>query len=166
MNKIAFKGGLLIDGTGAAPVKDSLVLVDGNKITYAGVGKAVDVPEGYCCIDISGKTIMPGLIDAHLHFSGNLTDSDSDWVLEDNIQKAVVAVQQSHECLETGLTTVGEISRFGIHIRNMIEAGVMKGPRVVASGLGFCATCSHGDSHKLSIAVSYTHLTLPTNREV
>ena len=44
MNKIAFKGGLLIDGTGAAPVKDSLVLVDGNKITYAGVGKAVDVP--------------------------------------------------------------------------------------------------------------------------
>lgn len=68
MNKVAFKGGLLIDGTGAAPVKDSLVLVDGNKITYAGVGKAVDVPEGYCCIDISGKTIMPGLIDAHLHF--------------------------------------------------------------------------------------------------
>ena len=154
MNKVAFKGGLLIDGTGAAPVKDSLVLVDGNKITYAGVGKAVDVPEGYCCIDISGKTIMPGLIDAHLHFSGNLTDNDSDWVLEDNIQKAVVAVQQSHECLETGLTTVGEISRFGIHIRNMIEAGVMKGPRVVASGLGFCATCSHGDSHKLSIEMN------------
>lgn len=99
MNRIALKGGLLIDGTGAAAVKDSLVLVDNGKITYAGPGKAV--PKGYHITDISGKTVMPGLIDAHLHFSGNLTDNDSDWVLEDNIQKAVVAVQQSHECLET-----------------------------------------------------------------
>ena len=72
-------------------------------------------------------------------------------MLEDNIQKAVVAVQQAHECLESGLTTVGEISRFGIHIRNMVEAGVMKGPRIVATGLGFCATAGHGDSHRLSI---------------
>lgn len=152
MKRIALKGGLLIDGTGAAAVKDSLVLVDNGRITYAGKEKAV--PDGYHVTDIAGKTIMPGLIDAHLHFSGNLTDNDSDWVLEDNIQKAVVAVQQSRECLETGLTTVGEISRFGIHIRNMIEAGVMKGPRVVASGLGFCATCSHGDSHKVSIEMN------------
>ena len=41
MNRIALKGGLLIDGTGAAAVKDSLVLVDNGKITYAGPGKAV-----------------------------------------------------------------------------------------------------------------------------
>ena len=94
MNRIALKGGLLIDGTGAAAVKDSLVLVDNGKITYAGPGKAV--PTGYHITDISGKTVMPGLIDAHLHFSGNLTDNDSDWVLEDNIQKAVVAVPVSY----------------------------------------------------------------------
>jgi imidazolonepropionase-like amidohydrolase len=149
MKQIAFRGGLLIDGTGKPAVKDSLVLVKEGKIEYAGPGKVIG-PD-YESIDITGKTIMPGLIDAHLHFSGNLTGNDSEWVTEDNLQKAVVAVQQAHECLEAGLTTVGEISRFGIHIRNMIEAKVMKGPRVVASGLGFCATCSHGDSHKVSI---------------
>ena len=66
MNRIALKGGLLIDGTGAAAVKDSLVLVDNGKITYAGPGKAV--PKGYHITNISGKTVMPGLIDAHLHF--------------------------------------------------------------------------------------------------
>ena len=46
---------------------------------------------------------MPGLVDTHLHFSGNLTENDSDWVMEDNIQKAVVAVQQAHECLALSL---------------------------------------------------------------
>lgn len=145
--KIAFTGGLLIDGTGREAVKDSLVLVDGAKITYAGPKKKFG-PD-YEVKDISGKTIMPGLVDTHLHFSGNLTDDDSDWVLEDPVQKTVVAVQQAHECLEHGLTTVGEISRSGIQIRNMIEAGVMAGPRVVTSGVGFCRTCGHGDSHKL-----------------
>lgn len=147
MSKVALKNGFLIDGTGAEPIKNALVLVDDDKIAYAGPDKEVD--EDYEIIDISGKTIMPGLIDTHLHFSGNLTDDDSDWVLEDVVQKTVVAVQQAHECLENGLTTVGEISRSGIQIRNMVEAGVMKGPRVVATGLGFCRTCGHGDSHKL-----------------
>ena len=147
MKKVAFKGGLLIDGTGAEPVVNSLVLTEDDKIAYAGADK--EIGPDYEVVDITGKTIMPGLIDSHLHFSGNLTDDDSDWVLEDVVQKTVVAVQQAHECLENGLTTVGEISRSGIQIRNMVEAGVMKGPRVVATGLGFGRTCGHGDSHKL-----------------
>lgn len=147
MKKVAFKGGLLIDGTGAEPVVNSLVLTEDDKIAYAGADK--EIGPDYEVVYITGKTIMPGLIDSHLHFSGNLTDDDSDWVLEDVVQKTVVAVQQAHECLENGLTTVGEISRSGIQIRNMVEAGVMKGPRVVATGLGFCRTCGHGDSHKL-----------------
>lgn len=148
MSKIAFTGGLLIDGTGNTPIENSLVLISDKKIVYAGIQKSID--ENFKTIDIKGKTIMPGLIDTHLHFSGNLTDNDSDWVLEDPIQKTVVAVQQAHECLEHGLTTVGEISRSGLHIRNMIEAGVMQGPRIVGTGLGFCRTCGHGDSHRLS----------------
>lgn len=152
MGKTAFVGGLLIDGTGAEAVNNSLVLIDDGRITYAGPSS--DIPDEYEIYDITGKTIMPGLIDTHLHFSGNLTENDNDWVMENNIQKAVVAVQQAHECLDAGLTTVGEISRFGIHIRNMIEAKVMTGPRIVATGLGFCATAGHGDSHGLSVELN------------
>lgn len=147
MNKLALQGALLIDGTGAAPVMDSLVLIEEKQITYAG--PPLSFGTDYQVLDVSGKTIMPGLVDAHLHFSGNLNEDDNDWVLEHPIQKTVVAVQQAHECLERGLTTVGEISRSGIHIRNMIEQGVMQGPRVVATGMGFCRTGGHGDSHRL-----------------
>ena len=67
MSRYAFQGGLLIDGTGAEAIENSLVLVDDGKITYGGPDKAV--PKGYEVQDIKGKTIMPGLIDAHLHFS-------------------------------------------------------------------------------------------------
>lgn len=147
--KLAFEGGLLINGTGEEPIKDSLVLIEDKKIVYAGPKK--DFGEDYEVYSIVGKTIMPGLIDTHLHFSGNLTDDDTDWVLENVVQKTVVAVQQARECLESGLTTVGEISRSGIQIRDMIETGVMQGPRVVATGLGFCRTTGHGDSHKVPL---------------
>lgn len=147
--KIAFVGGNLIDGTGAMPVADSLVLINGNKIAYAGAKKEFEAD--YRVYDISGKTIMPGLIDTHLHYSGNLSSNDTEWVLEPVLQKAVVAVAQAREALENGLTSVGEISRFGIYIRDMIEAGIIPGPRTVTSGLGFCRTAGHGDSHRLPL---------------
>lgn len=68
--KYAIVGGKLIDGAGAEPVENSLVLVDDNgKIEYAGAMQ--DLPEGVEVIDAAGKTVLPGLIDTHLHFSGN-----------------------------------------------------------------------------------------------
>lgn len=133
--KTAFENGLLIDGNGGEPVADSLVLVEDKKIIYAGPKKEFD--DGYDVRDISGKTIMPGLIDTHLHYSGNLSDNDTEWVLEPMFQKAVVAVAQAREALENGLTSVGEISKFGPYIRDMIERGVIPGPRTVTSGVGF-----------------------------
>ncbi|TGE31719.1 amidohydrolase family protein [Desulfosporosinus sp. Sb-LF] len=148
-SKIALRGALLIDGTGKDPVEKSLVLIEGKNIVYSGQNKNVD--SDYQVVDISDAVIIPGLIDTHLHFCGNLSSDDNDWVLEPLFQKAVVSSGQAQEALENGLTTVGEISRFGIDLRNMIEVGVIKGPRIITSGLGFCRTCGHGDSHKLSL---------------
>lgn len=157
MAKYAFKGGLLIDGTGKDPVENSLILVEDKKIEYAGPMK--EVGGDYEVFDITGKTIMPGLIDTHLHYSGNLSDDDTEWVLEPLLQKTVVAVAQAREALEHGLTSVGEISRSGPHIRNMIEAGIIPGPRTVTTGLGFCRTAGHGDSHKLPL--EYNNMSHP-----
>ena len=152
MAKYAIKGGKLVDGTGASPVEDSLVLVDDKKITYAG--EATEIPEGYEIIDATGKTVMPGIIDTHIHFSGNLTDNDNDWVIETVAQKQACAVKQAYDAVTHGLTTVCEIGRNGIAIRDLVNMGVMKGPRIFATGLGFCRTAGHGDCHKLPFEMS------------
>src|SRR4030067_3036350 len=67
---VAVKGGRLIDGTGAGPLEDSVILIDDAKITAVGKIGDVDIPEGVEIIDASDKTVMLGLIDAHMHFSG------------------------------------------------------------------------------------------------
>ena len=64
----ALVGATLIDGTGAAPVSDAVVLVDGTDITAAGTRGDVAVPDGARRVDVAGKWLVPGLIDAHVHF--------------------------------------------------------------------------------------------------
>ena len=61
-------GGTLIDGTGAPPIKDSIVILRGDYIVEVGKRDEVEIPSGAEVYDISGKTIMPGLIDSHCHF--------------------------------------------------------------------------------------------------
>ena len=65
----AIAGGTLVDGTGAAPVKDAVVLMRGGKIECAGSRAACPVPEGVGIVDASGLYVTPGVVDAHMHFS-------------------------------------------------------------------------------------------------
>jgi imidazolonepropionase-like amidohydrolase len=60
-------GGKLVDGTGAQPIEDSVVVIDGKRIKAVGKRGDVKVPSGAEVIDASGKMVMPGLIDAHTH---------------------------------------------------------------------------------------------------
>jgi imidazolonepropionase-like amidohydrolase len=62
-------GATLVDGTGAAPVPDAVVVIRGGKIDCAGSRAACPVPEGIETTDLAGHWITPGLIDAHVHFS-------------------------------------------------------------------------------------------------
>lgn len=61
-------GGTLIDGTGRPPVKDSVVVLKGDRILAVGKRGEVEIPAGAEVIDASGRTVLPGLIDAHTHF--------------------------------------------------------------------------------------------------
>ena len=61
-------GGTLIDGTGAPPINDSIVVINDEYIVAVGKRDEIPIPEGSEVYDITGKTIMPGLIDSHCHF--------------------------------------------------------------------------------------------------
>src|SRR5262245_44634848 len=65
----AIVGARLVDGTGAAPVNDSVILVSGDRITAAGPRARVQVPQGATVVNASGKTVIPGLVDVHCHLN-------------------------------------------------------------------------------------------------
>jgi imidazolonepropionase-like amidohydrolase len=65
----AFTGATLVDGTGAPAVKKAVVVVEGGKIACAGPAATCAVPEGVAVTDATGSWIVPGLVDAHVHFS-------------------------------------------------------------------------------------------------
>ncbi|MGD0805093.1 MAG: amidohydrolase [Candidatus Bathyarchaeia archaeon] len=61
-------GGTLIDGTGHPPIKNSIVLMQGDYIIYAGKKGKIDIPKGAEVYDVTGMTVVPGFIDSHCHF--------------------------------------------------------------------------------------------------
>jgi imidazolonepropionase-like amidohydrolase len=67
---IALVGGAVIDGTGAARVENTTVLIEGDRIT--AVGRDLAIPAGAKVVDVSGKTLVPGLFDMHGHYYGNV----------------------------------------------------------------------------------------------
>lgn len=150
MNRIlAIGGGQMIDGTGADPVSDALVLVEGNRITYAGKAAGVTIPRDAELIEADGATVMPGLFDAHVHISLSAPSN----LLAEVTARSVgeVAFEVSNNLAETvagGVTTirtVSDLSHLDISARNAIKRGTLHGPRIHPCGHGLTTTGGHGD---------------------
>jgi imidazolonepropionase-like amidohydrolase len=145
----AIRAGTLIDGTGGAPIKNAVILVQGGRIT--GVGAGVAVPGGATVIDLSGFTVLPGFIDAHVHLAGR-TIGDGDWqhsrLTEMPSQLALLGAAHAQQTLEAGFTTVrvvGSAAYGDVALRNAINAGWIPGPRIVAAGVSFGIRGGHCD---------------------
>src|SRR3954470_9192874 len=66
-NATLFEGARLITGDGGAPIEDSAFLIEGNRITQVGRRGQVTAPAGAARVDLAGKTVIPGIVDAHGH---------------------------------------------------------------------------------------------------
>lgn len=150
MIKLALKGSTIIDGKGNI-IENGTVLIEGKKIKKVLKEKEEFNVSDYEVIDVEGKYTIPGLIDTHVHFGGAISSSDLDWILEPVTQKALVSVSQAEACLNYGITTVGDISRNGTYLRDLINSGVLKGPRINTCGMGLSRTGGHGDTHTLPL---------------
>ena len=134
---LALVGGTLIDGSGRDPIPDSIVVVgDDQRIVAAGSRAAVQVPEDCPQIDITGKTLLPGLIDCHDHLASFTYDLASRWGLsEPNSTRTVRIARVMEETLRTGYTTVRDCGWLDAGFRVAVEQGLVDGPRLlVAAG--------------------------------
>lgn len=145
----AIRAGTLIDGTGAAPMRNAVVLVQGDRIT--AVGTNVQVPAGATVIDLSGATLLPGFIDGHVHLVGHII-GDGDWQHQDLVesasQRALLGAAHAQQTLEAGFTTVRNVGADAfadIALRNAIAAGWVPGPRIIAAGSSFGINGGHCD---------------------
>jgi len=72
---VVVQGGKLIDGTGRAPVDNSIIVIQAGRIQMVGAAGEVAIPEGADIVNVKGKTVLPGFIDGHGHledFHGEL----------------------------------------------------------------------------------------------
>jgi imidazolonepropionase-like amidohydrolase len=137
----------LLDGTGAGPVPDAAVLVEGGRVAYAG--PAAGLPEGsdrVPALDFPGATLLPGLVDAHVHLVANGDPDLAAGLAGSEAERTIAAVANARRQLEAGVTLVRDLGAPGaeaVLVGRAVEAGAVPGPRVVASGPAVTMTGGH-----------------------
>jgi imidazolonepropionase-like amidohydrolase len=139
--------GQLIDVNNLRVLKEMTIVTDGNKI--------VDVIKGYTLannadrtIDLKSKTVMPGLMDMHVHMEHETNPNR--YLQEFTMNPADYAfqsVQFAERTLMAGFTTVRDLGGSGVNIslRNAINKGLVKGPRIFTAGKAIATTGGHAD---------------------
>ena len=145
---IALKGGRLIDGKGETPVENAVVVIRGDRIEAVGETEVIHIPQGAEVIDVTGQTVMPGLIDAHLHFWGIKSMNQVTYIMDPPHLRAMRAVMDAWKVVDSGFTTVRDCGgMLAIFLKRAVEEGSIVGPRIMAAGLAISQTAGHGDWH-------------------
>ena len=140
-------GATLIDGNGGEPIADSAVYVKGERIAWAG--SAADLPaeaRDAKRVDVSGKWLMPGLIDAHIHICYNGSESVFALLEKHRDELVLEAVDICKRTLSQGVTTVRDVGGeqfIEMSLRNAINRGFIEGPRMKLSGRVISMTGGH-----------------------
>lgn len=135
--------GQLIDGTGAAPVADAMLIAADGRITYAGAAAgAPPTPDDAARIDARGGTIMPGLVEAHFHATyfnvAQLEDLDIKYPVEYVTLLAAANARLALECGYTAARSGGSLHNVDVWLKTAIEEDLTPGPRLAASGREIC----------------------------
>lgn len=135
-------GATLIDGLGGDPVSDAAVTVENDRIT--AVGKATAVPADADLVDLSGLTLLPGLIDAHVHI-GHSSEMRS--VLNNELsvaERAADIFRTLRETLDAGFTAVRDCGGIDHGVLRTVGRGLVPGPRIWGSASPLVQCGGHG----------------------
>jgi len=146
----ALTASLLIDGTGADPIRHVVVVVEGDKILEVGTRDRIKIPSGAYRIDLGKKTLMPGMVDAHLHIMGSRSYSAAEELTTPHDLLVLQAAEDCFKLLKAGFTMVRDCgSSIALSLKRAIENGIIPGPRIFAAGRPLSQTAGHGDIHYL-----------------
>jgi imidazolonepropionase-like amidohydrolase len=144
------RNGTLIDGTGGQPLPDAAVLIEGNRIKTVGPAHDIRLPDADLkIIDAWGGTILPGLIDTHVHLMLEGVNLARDMVAPFSL-RFFNAVEFCHRTLDAGITSVRDAGGADAGLRQAIETGVIAGPRLQISITVLTITGGHADGWMLS----------------
>jgi imidazolonepropionase-like amidohydrolase len=154
------KAGRLFDGSGDSYLTDRVIVVEGERIKSVGLASEVNIPNEATVIDLSNRTVLPGLIDVHTHLGSRADRYDEINKFKDTPNhSAFAAVLNARKTLEAGFTTVRDVGSkpfLAVDLRDAIDEGFLVGPRVVASGPGISITGGHGDLNRFAPQVRVT----------
>lgn len=140
--------GRLIDGVSDQARVEQTVIVDAGRIVAIESGYKVPAA-GDELIDLRDSTLMPGLMDMHVHITSEYSrNSELDRFKKDGTDVAIDGVMFAERTLQAGFTTVRDLGdgfRASIALRNAINAGKVSGPRIFAAGKSIATTGGHAD---------------------
>jgi imidazolonepropionase-like amidohydrolase len=138
----------LIVGDGST-IESPVVVVDGDRIVAVGSAGSVSVPRAARTIDLSGHTLLPGLIDTHTHINSSDSDGGDMAVLrEHGAHGAIYGVVNALKTLDAGFTTIrnaGALHYADVALRDLISRGVVPGPRLYVAAASLGITGGHSD---------------------
>lgn len=139
--------GALIDGKSDDAQTQVTIIIEGNKIT--GIEKGFSKPgKDDTLIDLSKKTVMPGLIDMHVHLEEETTkDRQLQKLTQNPADIAFKSTVYARRTLLAGFTTVRDLGGTGVNtsLRNAINQGTVEGPRIFSAGKSIATTGGHAD---------------------
>ena len=137
MTKTVFTNATLLDATGDPPKPGMAALVNEDRIAWIGPASEAQPPEGARVIDLAGKTLMPGLIDVHMHITQGATPNPIGEFTETIPFLALRGAANAATLLDSGYTTIRNLGAFGfsdVAIREAVNQGLARGPRMIVSG--------------------------------
>ena len=140
----AIVGGRVVDGLGGDPIENGVVLINDDRITHVGSKDAVQIPRDAQVIDAAGHTVLPGIIDCHVHGTYRSRDVRRH-LLNSPTYNVLRSTQIIEETLACGVTTGRDMGGADAGFRQAIEEGIIAGPRLQISIAMVSQTGGHGD---------------------
>ena len=149
---LVIKGANILDVTNGELLKNHVVLVDDGRIAEVGPASSTRLPKGVEVIDLQGHTLMPGLIDMHVHLTSGGGYHGYERLKLTDERRAILGVVHAEQTLMAGFTTVRNVGAgsFGdVALRDAINEGDIPGPRMLVSGPPIGITGGHCSDNNL-----------------